>query len=443
MTHQNPAHLNTLAILAIGDELTCGERVDTNSAWIAARAADRGVRTIEHRTAGDDLAQIAGAIRELTAVARVLVITGGLGPTLDDLTRQALAAVLDEPLIEDPQALADLRTWYAGRSRPMPASNAVQALRPRSAWCLANPNGTAPGLAASVGHSRVFCLPGPPREMMPMFDREVLPAFAVDPEHAVHVRTVPTFGLGESAVADLLGPLMDRSRNPLVGTTASGGIVTCRVRFTGPERNASSRLDETVVQIKQRLGPAVLCDHDPHDDGLVLVRVVTDLLRARSETVSVVESCTGGLLGEMLTRLPGSSDVFIGGLLTYSNGLKSELAGVSATLIETHGAVSRTVALAMASGGRDRTGANHTLAVTGVAGPSGGSPEKPVGTVWIALASPDGQDQARRFCFMGGRDAVRLWSVTTALGMLRGMLLGTPVPLMAETSTQTQGIDTE
>lgn len=436
MTHANPANpdINTLAILAIGDELTCGERVDTNSAWIAARAADRGVRTIEHRTAGDDLARIAGAIRELTDVARVLVITGGLGPTLDDLTRQALAAVLDEPLIEDPQALADLRAWYAGRSRPMPASNAVQALRPRSARCLANPNGTAPGLAASVGHSRVFCLPGPPREMMPMFDREVLPAFAVDPEHTVHVRTVPTFGLGESAVADLLGPLMDRSRNPLVGTTASGGIVTCRVRYTGPERDASSLLDETVAQIKQRLGPAVLCDHDAHDDGLVLVRVVTDLLRARSETVSVVESCTGGLLGEMLTRLPGSSDVFVGGLLTYSNELKARLAGVDPALITSHGAVSSEVAMAMAAGGLERTGADHTLAITGIAGPDGGTEAKPVGMVCIALASARSGVFARMFRFRGGRDVVRQWAAVSALGVLRLRITGQDHDLLGQTS---------
>jgi nicotinamide-nucleotide amidase len=425
MTHPNPAHPdpNTLVILAIGDELTCGERVDTNSAWIAARAANLGVRTVEHRTAGDDLEQIKWAIRDLAAVSGVLVITGGLGPTLDDLTRHALAAVLDEPLIEDPQALADLRQWYAGRSRSMPDANTVQALRPRSARCLPNPNGTAPGLSATAGNCCIFCLPGPPREMMPMFEREVVPAFVIDPQRGVHVRTVPTFGLGESAVADLLGPLMDRSRNPLVGTTASGGIVTCRVRYTGASREAGAQLDATVGHIKDRLGPAVLCDHDPHDDGQVLIRVVTDLLRARSETVSVVESCTGGLLGEMLTRLPGSSDVFVGGLLTYSNELKSRLVGVDPGLIVDHGAVSREVALAMAEGGWRVTDASHTLAITGIAGPGGGSLEKPEGTVWIAHARPDGSD-ARRFQFRGGRDWVRLWSATTALGILRARTLG-------------------
>ena len=423
MPSPNSATLPALTILAIGDELTCGERVDTNSAWIAARAANLGVRTVEHRTAGDDQEQIAGAIRDLAAIASVLVITGGLGPTLDDLTRHALAAVLDAPLVEDEAALRDLRAWYAGRARAMPDANRIQAMRPSAARCLPNPNGTAPGLAATVGNCQVFCLPGPPREMMPMFEREVAPALVIDPELAVHVRTVPTFGLGESAVADLLGPLMDRARNPLVGTTASGGIVTCRVRFTGAARHAAARLDETVAQIKDRLGPAVLCDHDHHDDGLVLVRVVSDLLRSRSETVSVIESCTAGLLGEMLTRLPGSSDIFVGGLLTYSNELKSRLAGVDPDLIRVHGAVSREVALAMAEGGRRVTQSAHTLAITGIAGPGGGSPEKPEGTVWIAHASPAGCE-ARRFQFRGGRDWVRLWSATTALGLLRSRTLG-------------------
>jgi nicotinamide-nucleotide amidase len=259
--------------------------------------------------------------------------------------------------------------------------------------------------------------------MFPMFEKEVVPAFELDPSNTVRVRTVPTFGLGESAVADLLGPMMDRARNPLVGTTASGCIVTCRVRYTGHADGADAALDATVADLKARLGPAILTEHDAHDDGQVLVRTVTDLLRARSQTLAVVESCTGGLLGEMVTRLPGSSDVFAGGLLTYSNDLKTRLAGVDTALLTAHGAVSRVVALAMAQGGLDRTGATHALAITGIAGPGGGTDTKPVGTVWIARASADGSSDARRFLFKGGRDAIRLWAATTALGMLRLRLI--------------------
>lgn len=422
-----------MTILAVGDELTCGQRVDTNSAWIASRAAALGVRVLEHRTAPDDTDQIARAIRELASICSVLVVTGGLGPTLDDLTRPALARALDEDLVEDASALADLLSWFGGRGRPMPETNRVQALRPASARCLANPNGTAPGLGARVCGASVFCLPGPPHEMEPMFTAEVRPAFVLDPDLAVRVRAVATFGLGESVVAERLGDLMDRARNPLVGTTASGGIVTCRVRASGGPDEAERLIAETVGLIRDRLGPAVLTDDDAEDDGLVLIRVVSALLRDRAQTVGVVESCTGGLLGEMLTRMPGSSDVFAGGLLTYSNGLKSRLAGVDPALIGRCGAVSREVALAMAEGGLERTGADHALAITGVAGPGGGTEAKPVGTVWIARASGDGDREARGFLFRGGRGAIRQWAAVTALGVLRLALLGVDQPLLGQT----------
>lgn len=426
----------TLTILAIGDELTTGERVDTNSAWIAARAGAVGVRTVEHRTAADDTAQITRSMRELGAMSEVLVVTGGLGPTLDDLTRRSLADAMGEALVEDADAMRTLESWFRGRGRPMPEANRVQALRPTSAQCLDNPNGTAPGLHARLGNTEVFCLPGPPREMQPMFERCVLPAFRVDDGDAVTVRTVPTFGLGESAVADLLGPMMDRARNPVVGTTASGCVVTCRVRYTGARHAAVAALDDTVAEIKRRLGPSVLCDHDAEDDGMVLVRVLSGLLRERGQTVATVESCTGGLVGEMITRLPGSSDVFVGGLLTYADHAKSALAGVDGSLIAAHGAVSGEVAHAMAAGGLARAGSDHALAITGIAGPGGERPGKPVGTVWIARASRGGSGEARRFQFRGGRDAVRLWAATTALGMLRLHLLGENEALLGQVAVQ-------
>ncbi len=424
---------DTLAILAIGDELTSGQRVDTNSALIASRAESLGVRTLEHRTASDEFAQMTDAIRDLCRTASVLVVTGGLGPTADDLTREALAEAMGDDLVVDEEALGTLRAWYAGRGRPMPEANRSQAMRPSRSCLLDNPNGTAPGLAGEVGGTRVYCLPGPPREMVPMLERFVLPIFELSEAAAVRVRTMPTFGLGESAVADGLGGLMDRARNPVVGTTASNGIVTCRIRYEGPAGNAEEQLDATASEINARLGAAVLSDHDAEDDGLVLVRAVSAMLRDRRQTVGVIESCTGGMLGEMITRLPGSSDVFGGGLLTYSNGLKSSLARVDPGLINHHGAVSAEVALAMARGGLDTLGTDHALAITGVAGPGGGSEDKPVGTVWIARASPGGSAEARRFMFRGGRDWIRIWSATTALGMLRLHMLGTDMTLLGQT----------
>ncbi|MFK7883626.1 MAG: CinA family nicotinamide mononucleotide deamidase-related protein [Phycisphaerales bacterium] len=423
---------DTLAILAIGDELTSGQRVDTNSALIASKAESLGVRTFEHRTAADDYAQMVNAIRELSKVASVLVVTGGLGPTADDLTRQALAEVIGDELVIDDEALITLKKWYEGRGRTMPETNKVQAMRPSTACLLDNPNGTAPGLAAEIGETRVYCLPGPPREMVPILERFVLSSFKQDDESEVRIRTMPTFGLGESAVAEKLGGLMDRTRNPLVGTTASGCIVTCRVRYEGPEANAGRLLDSTAAEIRECLGDAILTDHDAEDDGHVLVRTVSDLLRNQNETVGTIESCTGGLLGEMITRIGGSSDIFVGGLLTYTNELKARLAGVDAQLIGTHGVVSKQVAIEMARGGLNRLGTDHALSITGVAGPGGGSNEKPVGTVWIARASSDGTTDARRFLFRGGRDAIRLWSATTALGLLRLKLLETEMELLGQ-----------
>lgn len=423
---------DTLAILAIGDELTSGQRVDTNSALIASKAEALGVRTVEHRTAADDYPQMLNAIRELSEAASVLVVTGGLGPTADDLTRQALAEVMGDELVIDDEALVTLAKWYEGRGRVMPETNKVQAMRPATACLLENPNGTAPGLAAEIGSTRVYCLPGPPREMVPMLERFVLGSFQQDGSNTVGIRTMPTFGLGESAVAERLGNLMDRERNPLVGTTASGCIVTCRVRYEGPVSHASEQLDATAAEIRACLGDSILTDNDEEDDGHVLVRTVSELLRKRAEMVGTVESCTGGLLGEMITRIGGSSDVFAGGLLTYTNELKARLAGVDAQLIATNGAVSKQVAIEMARGGLDRLGTDHALSITGVAGPGGGSKEKPVGTVWIARASSDGTTDARRFLFRGGRDAIRLWSATTALGMLRLKLLDTDMELLGQ-----------
>lgn len=423
----------TLAILAIGDELTSGQRVDTNSALIASKAEALGVRTVEHRTAADDFGQMVGAIRDLAGVASVLVITGGLGPTADDLTRQALAEATGDELVMDDEALATLKTWYEGRGRRMPETNTVQAMRPSRSCLLDNPNGTAPGLAAELENTRIYCLPGPPREMVPMLDRFVLPAFREDAGSVVRIRTMPTFGLGESAVAEMLGDLMDRSRNPIVGTTASGCVVTCRIRYEGPEDESKVALDDTAARVRACLGDAILTDHDAEDDGHVLVRTVSELLRQARQTVGTVESCTGGLLGEMITALPGSSDVFAGGLVTYTNELKSRLAGVDPGLLEQHGAVSSQVALAMAKGGLPSLGTDHALAITGVAGPGGGSDAKPVGTVWIARASADGSAEARRFLFKGGREAIRLWSATTALGMLRLHLARLDAPLLGQT----------
>ncbi|USN99007.1 MAG: CinA family nicotinamide mononucleotide deamidase-related protein [Phycisphaeraceae bacterium] len=438
-----PAPHRTAAILSIGDELTLGQTLDTNSKWIADRLFARGVRVVEHATVEDDLVRITAAIERLAGENDLLVCTGGLGPTLDDLTRDSLARVLGEPLEEDAAAMAAVAAWFEGRGG-MPESNRVQALRPASARFLENPNGTAPGLAAWCERlgADIFCLPGPPHEMTPMLDSFVLPAVRRADGRVTHARIILTFGVGESRIAERLGALMDRDREsrglPVVGTTASRGVVACRLRCdAASDAEARVALDEVEAEIGGRLGPAVF-DHrdlaagDSGDVTDALPRALVDLLRERGERLAVVESCTGGLLGGEITKVAGSSDVFVGGWQTYSNEMKAAMVGVPAELIAREGAVSAACALAMAQGGLERCEADHVMAITGVAGPGGGSGDKPVGTVYMARASRDGSDEVRRFLFRGGREAVRAWSLRMAIGVLRLHLIDAEMRLLGE-----------
>lgn len=445
--------MTTAAILAVGDELTTGQKVDTNSGWLSAQLLDRGITTCEHVTVPDDAEAIGRALDRLARVADLLLVTGGLGPTADDLTRQGLAIALGltrartggegggegggrgppEELIEDAEALATIRHWFESTGRRMPETNRVQALRPRQAVCLPNPFGTAPGLRVRLpgqggaNGALVFCLPGPPREMRPMFEAAVvceLPA----PDHAIAARFLHTFGAGESFVAELLGDLMDRARNPLVGTTASGGIITCRLRAEFDAHEAALRaLDQAEQEVRQRLGDLVFGAGDD-----TLESVVIALLRQRRQTLATVESCTGGLLGAALTDIAGASDVYRGGWVTYTNEMKTAEIGVPRDLLERHGAVSREVARAMAEGGRRASSADWAIGITGIAGPGGGSDTKPVGTVWIGVAAPDRAPDVRRFVIPGSRHDVREWSVRSALGMLRLGLLGVEMNLLRQ-----------
>ncbi len=401
----------TAAILSIGDEITLGQKLDTNSKWLADRLTNLGVTVSIKMTVPDDLPSLAARFAELANAHDLVLSTGGLGPTADDLTRHALGRAMGDEVVEDAEALKQLLEWFEGLGKPMPNANRVQAMRPSSATCLPNEKGTAPGLHAAFSGADVFCMPGPPREMHPMFERFVVPRLKTD--RVVMTRVLPTVGLGESAIADRLGELMDRERNPLVGTTASASIVTCRIRYEGNDQSEGQRLlDETVAKVRDKIGDIVFADHDA-----TLAEVVLEQLNERQEKLATVESCTGGLIGEMLTGVPGSSVVYVGGWVTYTNEMKSRQVGVPAEIFEQHGAVSEECCRAMAEGGRERSGADYAISVTGVAGPGRGSDEKPVGTVWIGLAAPGGT-RAERFYFKGDRGLVRQRSATAALAML-------------------------
>jgi len=416
----------TAAILSVGDELTLGQTLDTNSRWLSQRLLDAGVIVREHSTVPDDLPAIVRTIQRLAATSAdpidLIILTGGLGPTADDLTRDALAAALHEPLTDDHQAIADLSRWFAGRD--MPAANLLQARRPASATCLPNLQGTAPALHATLQATDIFCLPGPPSEMQPMFGHHVLPRLRHAPGHTVATRVLPTYGLGESEIARRLGDLMDRGREsrnlPLVGTTASNGVVSIRIRATGDQLAAARAADAVAIECRGLIGAEwVLADSDRS-----LAAVVLDLLRDGRQTLALAESCTGGLLGAMLTEVPGSSDAVWGGWITYANAAKAAQLAVPQSVLDTHGAVSAPCARAMAQGALRASGCTHALSVTGIAGPAGGSPNKPVGTVWIALASRDQPPAARRFQLAGDRQNIRVWSAQSALALLRLRMIG-------------------
>ncbi len=400
-------------ILSIGTELVSGQTVDTNSAYLSRELAGLGVETIAHATVGDEQPAIAAAIREAAARAPLVLVTGGLGPTEDDLTRQAMAEVLGVALRLDARCLSQIEEFFRRREREMNPANRVQAMLPAGAEPLDNPLGTAPGITATVGQSRVYVMPGVPREMELMFAGQVAPRIGrsagVVTHHILH-----TFGQGESDIASKIADLMQRGRNPLVGTTVAAGLVSVRVLTRAKDRSAAEKLArETIALLRDRLGELVVGEDDE-----TMSPAVGMLLLSRGQTLATAESCTGGMIGEMLTAVAGSSRYYLGGVVAYANQAKTALLGVAESLLAAHGAVSEPVAAAMAEGCRKRFASDWAVSVTGIAGPAGGTDEKPVGLVYIGLSGPDGT-QVRRHILPGTRDIVRLRASLTALNHLR------------------------
>ncbi len=412
-------------LLSIGDELVLGQTVDTNTAWLAARLARLGIRTLEHRTIDDDLDAIAAAIRASAERCALLIITGGLGPTDDDLTRPALAKAMGVGLVIDPASLHALERFFKERGRPMPERNRVQAEHPQTSAMIPNTCGTAPGIDATLGRCRVFVTPGVPREMVAMYEKSIEPAIreAGGSGRTILTTKVNTFGSGESDIAERLGPLMARDRNPVVGTTVSDGIVSVRVRAEFEDlAHAQRELDATAAEVEAIVAPLAF-GRDDTSLQQTLIRMLTE----RGLTIATAESCTGGLIAGMLTDVPGSSAAMLGGWVTYANAMKSGQLGVDDALLQAHGAVSAPVVRAMAQGAVERSGADLAVSTSGVAGPGGGTATKPVGTVWMGLAwREDGaiHTDARVAHFPGDRDAVRDRSAKCALQLLRLHLLG-------------------
>jgi nicotinamide-nucleotide amidase len=437
-------------VLSVGDELALGQTVDTNSAWISQQLAAAGCDVAGHITVPDDQQAIEQAIEESVGRCDFLIISGGIGPTEDDLTRQVLAACMNVPLELNDAWLNRLHAFFKKVGRDMPESNKIQAMIPHGAAIIENTAGTAAGIDATfvTGDQkticRVFVMPGVPKEMKAMFTRDVLPHVQKSTGGAVILsRTLHTFGMGESWVAEKLGALMMRQKNPSVGTTVSHGIVSIRINARYASRDDAQReLDVTMQACERALGDLIFGRDDES-----LPQVLAPMLASSRKTISTAESCTGGLLAKMLTDIPGSSDYFQQGWITYSNRAKTERLGVSENLLNVHGAVSEPVVDAMARNARRLAKSDFALAISGVAGPTGGTDAKPVGTVCIALAwakpaasaaglpsamKPSHADSTvlvRTFTFPGDREMIRDRAAKMALTMLRFHLLGRPMPL--------------
>ena len=417
-----PSPPSGVEILCIGTELLLGNIVNGNARWLAEQLAALGLPHFRQTVVGDNRDRLIAEVQAISRRSRVLITTGGLGPTPDDLTTEAIAAAFSTPLDERPEIWDDITTKARSRGRTPGAETRRQALLPRGADVLPNITGTAPGMIWSPMEGfTVLTFPGVPSEMRSMWQDTAVPWLHHSglSKGVFNSRLLRFWGIGESTLAEQLHDLLDQS-NPTVAPYAGRGEVKLRVTAHATSEAESLRLlDATEAELRQRTGSLCFgCDDQS------LASVVLEQLRKQQQTLSVAESCTGGGLGAELTAIPGSSDVLLGGVIAYSNALKQRLLGVSAELLEQFGAVSDPVAQAMAEGSRRVTGSDWSMAVTGIAGPGGGSAEKPVGLVYIAVAGPDGCfSQPIRLGETRGRDWVQTVSVGEALNRLRLRLM--------------------
>jgi nicotinamide-nucleotide amidase len=405
----------TAEIIAVGSELLTPQRVDTNSLYLTDQLNGLGVEVVTKSVIGDDLNRLADAVRRAVSRSEIVILCGGLGPTEDDLTRDAVAAALDRKLIYHPEITEGLEQRFAQLKRKMVEVNKRQAFLIEGAEMLPNDRGTAPGQWIEDSGSYVMLLPGPPHEMKAMFTRQCLPRLArIVPRQVIQTLVLRVTGMPESDLDQTIAPVYKKYANPTTTILAAGGDLQIHLRARcSTEGEAAALLVEVGGPIELLLGDKIYSRN-----GQSLEEVVGDMLRDRHNTLTVAESCTGGLLGERITSVPGSSTYFLGGFITYSNRMKVECLGVPEETIAEFGAVSKETAEAMALGARRRTGSTYALAITGVAGPDGGTDKKPVGTIFVGLADAAGCQVLHRQ-FIGDRTRIRQFATQIALDMLR------------------------
>lgn len=407
-------------IISVGTELLLGQIVDTNAPYLSEALSTLGIDVYHRSTVGDNATRVAEVLRTALGRADVVITIGGLGPTQDDLTKETIAEVLGERMVMDPESENAIRAFFERRGIPIAQSNLKQAQRPESGIAIPNSVGTAPGLIVEKDGKIIIALPGPPGELVPMVESSVVPYLSHKTSGASKVivsRILKVCGIGESAAEERVKDLLS-SANPTIAPYAQCGEVTFRITAKATDKSeALAMISDLESKARERLG-----DYVYGTDEDTLESVVVSMLIERGLKLALAESCTGGLISHRVTNVPGSSQTLLAGVVAYSNQAKTDFLGVPPELIRQHGAVSPEVAEAMARGVAHRTGADMTIGVTGIAGPGGGTPEKPVGLVYIAIGSPN-EVSVTRNVFGGSRQEIKLRTSHTALNMLRLALI--------------------
>ncbi len=406
-------------IIATGTEILLGQTLNTSAHYLTGKLSELGIEVDYHTTVGDNKERLETVIREGIGRSDLLMITGGTGPTVDDLSKELVAKVLGLKMVLDSASLEKIRHFFSLRGTNMPDTEKKQAYFPEGTQILPNNHGTAPGAIVQKENKTIVILPGPPSEMQPMFDDFVWPVLEEESQedtHRMQVRVIKVVGLGESEVEEKLQELLG-GKNPSMTLLAKHSELHIRLVTRGEVEQATGILDEAEKLIYARLGDRVF-----GTNGDTMIGLVSEKLKNHRVTVATAESCTGGMLGAVLTQEAGSSDFFLGGVVSYSNTLKEKFLGVTPHTLEEFGAVSAETAMEMAAGIREYANSDLGVSITGIAGPGGGSQEKPVGLVYIGLATPKGTE-ANKFQFHGGRDSIRQLSVQAALDWVRRYML--------------------
>lgn len=411
-------------ILAVGTELLMGQIVNTNAQYISSKLPEAGVGVYYHSVVGDNPARLEDSLKLALERCDIVITTGGLGPTQDDLTKETISRVCGKKLVIHEESLNKIKNYFSRLGRQMTPNNEKQAYMPEGCIVLKNNNGTAPGCIIEMGEKAVIMLPGPPVEMKPMFLDYVMPYFKNKGNYSLESVILRVFGIGESAMETKIMDLIDGQTNPTIATYAKEGEVTIRVTASVPMGESAEQILMPVVnEIKRRTGENLYSDKDETLDS-----VAAGLLLENNITIATAESCTGGLISEMLTDVPGISKVFMGGAVTYSNEAKMEYLGVKEQTLKAHGAVSRETAAEMAEGIRKRLKTDIGISVTGIAGPGGGTDEKPVGLVYVGL-SGEGGTITKELRLSGNRKKIRTITALNVFDLIRRHVLKLEIDL--------------